>query len=83
MARATRCLVGGPPNTSRNKAPPTLLNSVYNRYVNWDGKFANTPQLVLAVMANPRNMNMQDEAVLVARLEAVPEYRGIGFPSAP
>ena len=56
---------------------------MYNRYVNWDGKFANTPQLVLAVMANPRNMNMQDEAVLVARLEAVPEYRGIGFPSAP
>lgn len=56
---------------------PTLLNSVYNRYINWDGKFANTPQLVLAVMANPRNMNMQDEAVLVARLEAVPEYRAL------
>jgi cytochrome c peroxidase len=56
---------------------PTLLNSVYNRYINWDGKFANTPQLVLAVMANPRNMNMQDEAVLAARLEAVPEYRAL------
>ncbi|HKO56253.1 MAG TPA: cytochrome c peroxidase [Thermoanaerobaculia bacterium] len=54
---------------------PTLLNSVYYRYVNWDGKFANVPQLVLAVMANPRNMNMQDEGVLVARLESVPAYR--------
>ena len=54
---------------------PTLLNSAYNRYINWDGKFANVPELVLAVMANPRNMNMQDESVLVARLESVPEYR--------
>ena len=54
---------------------PTLLNSVYYRYINWDGKFANVPELVLAVLANPRNMNMQDEGVLVARLESVPEYR--------
>lgn len=54
---------------------PTLLNAVYYRYVNWDGKFASVPQLVLAVMANPRNMNMQDESVLVARLESVPAYR--------
>ena len=54
---------------------PTLLNSAYNRYINWDGKFANVPELVLAVMANPKNMNMQDERVLVKRLEAVPEYR--------
>ena len=54
---------------------PTLLNSVYYRYINWDGKFGNVPQLVLAVLANPRNMNMQDEGVLVARLESVPAYR--------
>lgn len=54
---------------------PTLLNAVYSRYVSWDGRFANARELVLAVLANPRNMNMQDEAVLVARLESVPEYR--------
>lgn len=54
---------------------PTLLNAAYYRYINWDGKFANTVELVPAVMANPRNMNMQDEAVLVARLESVPAYR--------
>ena len=54
---------------------PTLLNSVYYRYINWDGKFANVPQLVLAVLANPKNMNMQDEKVLIARLESVPAYR--------
>lgn len=54
---------------------PTLLNAVYSRYVNWDGKFANARELVLAVLANPRNMNLQDEAVLVARLESAPEYR--------
>jgi cytochrome c peroxidase len=54
---------------------PTLLNSAYYRYINWDGKFANISQLVLGVLANPRNMNMQDESVLVARLESVPEYR--------
>lgn len=54
---------------------PTLLNAAYNRYINWDGKFANIRELILAVLANPRNMNMQDEGVLVARLESVPEYR--------
>jgi cytochrome c peroxidase len=54
---------------------PTVLNAAYNRYINWDGKFANISQLVLAVLANPRNMNMQDEGVLVSRLESVPEYR--------
>lgn len=54
---------------------PTLLNSGYYRYINWDGKFAKISQLVLGVLANPKNMNMQDENVLVARLEAAPEYR--------
>ena len=54
---------------------PTLLNAVYYRYINWDGKFANVAQLVPAVLANPRNMNMQDETVLVARLQSVPAYR--------
>jgi cytochrome c peroxidase len=54
---------------------PTLLNAAYYRYINWDGKFATIPELVLAVLANPRNMNMQDEDVLVARLESVPAYR--------
>jgi cytochrome c peroxidase len=54
---------------------PTLLNSAYYRYINWDGKFAKISQLVLAVLANPQNIKMQDESVLVARLESVPEYR--------
>lgn len=54
---------------------PTLLNAAYYRFINWDGKFASTAQLVPAVLANPKNMNMQDEAVLVDRLESVPEYR--------
>lgn len=54
---------------------PTVLNAAYYRYINWDGKFAKTSELVLAVLANPKNMNMQDERVLVSRLESVPEYR--------
>jgi cytochrome c peroxidase len=54
---------------------PTLLNAAYYRYINWDGKFTSTAQLVPAIMANPKNMNMQDESVLAARLESVPEYR--------
>jgi len=56
---------------------PTLLNAAYYRYINWDGKFASTAQLVPAIMSNPRNMNMQDESVLVARLESVPAYRAL------
>ena len=54
---------------------PTLLNSAYYRYINWDGKYSNIPQLIIAVLANPRNMNMQDERVLISRLESVPAYR--------
>lgn len=54
---------------------PTVLNAGYSRYINWDGKFANIRELVLGVMANPRNMNMQNEGILIARLESVPEYR--------
>lgn len=54
---------------------PTLLNAAYYRFINWDGKFASTAQLVPAIMANPRNMNLQDDTVLVSRLESVPEYR--------
>lgn len=56
---------------------PTLLNAAYYRYINWDGKFASTTQLVPAIMANPRNMNMQDESVLITRLDAVKEYRAM------
>ena len=54
---------------------PTLLNAAYYRFINWDGKFTSTAQLVPAILANPRNMNMQDERVLASRLESVPEYR--------
>jgi cytochrome c peroxidase len=54
---------------------PTLLNAAYYRYINWDGKFTSTTQLVPAILANPKNMNLPDDAVLVARLEAVPAYR--------
>lgn len=54
---------------------PTLLNAAYYRFINWDGKFASTAQLVPAILANPRNMNMQDEKVLASRLESVPEYQ--------
>lgn len=54
---------------------PTLLNAAYYRYINWDGKFTSTTQLVPAILANPRNMNLPDEAMLVARLESVQEYR--------
>jgi cytochrome c peroxidase len=54
---------------------PTVLNAGYAEFMSWDGKFANTSQLVLAVLGNPKNMNMQDEGTLIARLESVPEYR--------
>lgn len=54
---------------------PTVLNSGYYEFINWDGKFANISQLVLAVLANPKNMNMPDESVLITRLQEVPEYR--------
>lgn len=56
---------------------PTLLNAAYYRYVNWDGKFASTVQLVPTILANPQNMNMQDETVLAARLESVQAYRAL------
>jgi cytochrome c peroxidase len=67
----------GTAGTPMARHTPTLLNSTYYRYINWDGKFGSVPPLVLAVLANPKNMNMQDERVLVARLESVPAYSAL------
>jgi cytochrome c peroxidase len=54
---------------------PTVLNAAYYRSWNWDGKFTSIRQHTLATMGNPKNMNLQNESLLIARLELVPAYR--------
>jgi cytochrome c peroxidase len=53
---------------------PTVINAVYNGAQNWDGEFTSIADHAVGAMTNPRTMNMEDEAVLVARLETVPRY---------
>jgi cytochrome c peroxidase len=54
---------------------PTVLNTAYYRSWNWDGKFTSMRRHAIATMGNPKNMNLESEAVLVARLERAPAYR--------
>jgi cytochrome c peroxidase len=54
---------------------PTVLNAAYYQSWNWDGKFTSIREHTLGTMGNPRNMNLQDEQLLIARLEGVPAYR--------
>jgi len=53
---------------------PTVLNVAYSSFLNWDGKFTTLRQHAVATIANPVNMNLPDESVLVARLDAEPGY---------
>jgi cytochrome c peroxidase len=54
---------------------PTILNASYNAFQSWDGKFRKAEDHVTSAMNNPINMNLPDEAELISRLEAVPQYR--------
>jgi cytochrome c peroxidase len=56
---------------------PTVLNAAYNEPQFWDGRAMGLEQQAVVPITAPAEMNMTDEAELIARLEAEPRYRAL------
>ena len=54
---------------------PTVLNAAFNTAQFWDGRAATLDEQCKGPLLSPDEMNMVDETHLIARLNAVPEYR--------
>ena len=54
---------------------PTVLNAAFNAAQFWDGRAATLDEQCKGPLLSPDEMNMVDETHLIARLNAVPEYR--------
>ena len=54
---------------------PTVLNAAFNSAQFWDGRAATLDEQCKGPLLSPDEMNMVDETHLMARLNAVPEYR--------
>ncbi|MGL4622774.1 cytochrome-c peroxidase [Chroococcidiopsis sp.] len=56
-----------------NVNTPTVYNSAFNAYLNWNGKFSTLEDFTTAVIQNPRAMGIQWQ-VLLPKLQRVPDY---------
>ena len=54
---------------------PTVLNAMFSRHLFWDGRARTLEEQAKQPLVNPLEMGMPDHGAVVARLEAVPEYR--------
>ncbi|MDT5268359.1 MAG: cytochrome c peroxidase [Acidobacteriota bacterium] len=54
---------------------PTVLNAMFSRSLFWDGRARTLEEQAKQPLVNPLEMGMPDQAAVVARLGAVPEYR--------
>lgn len=54
---------------------PTVLNAAFNTAQFWDGRAATLDEQCKGPLLSPNEMNMVDETHLIARLNAVPDYR--------
>jgi len=52
---------------------PTVYNSAFNAYLNWNGRFATLEDFTTAVIQNPTAMGIEWQ-VLLPKLQQVPEY---------
>ncbi|NVJ00037.1 cytochrome-c peroxidase [Myxococcus sp. AM009] len=53
---------------------PTLLNALFNASQFWDGRASTLEDQAKLPILNPREMGMPDEAAVVAKVKAIPEY---------
>lgn len=54
---------------------PTVLNAMFSRRLFWDGRARTLEEQAKQPLVNPLEMGMPDHAAVVARLEAIAEYR--------
>ena len=53
---------------------PTLLNALFSASQFWDGRASTLEDQAKLPILNPREMGMPDEAAVVAKVKAIPEY---------
>jgi len=54
---------------------PTVLNAAYNTFQFWDGRASSLEEQARGPITSPAEMNLVDEAELVARLDGNPHYK--------
>jgi len=54
---------------------PTTLNAMFNQSQFWDGRTRSLEEQAMQPLLNPLEMGMPDREAVVARLNAIPEYR--------
>jgi len=54
---------------------PTLLNARFNNSYFWDGRVRTLEEQAKQPLLNPKEMGMETETALVARVASIPEYR--------
>lgn len=75
-AFADRNRVGlGVAGRSGTRNVPTTLNAMFNESQFWDGRVRSLEEQAMQPLLNPLEMGMPDRAAVVARLNAIPEYR--------
>ena len=71
----TQMLAVGVERKVGTRNAPTVLNAMFSRHLFWDGRARTLEEQAKQPLVNPLEMGMPDHAAVVARLEAVPEYR--------
>ncbi len=59
-----------------NRRTPSLLNSAYNSVQFWDGRAKSLEDQALEPMVGANEMGLPNRQTLLARVRAIPEYRG-------
>lgn len=70
-----RALALGVSNNSGTRNAPTILNSAFVSQLFWDGRTSRLEEQAKQPLLNSFEMGMSDDASVVSRLAAIPEYR--------
>ena len=71
----TQMLAVGVERKVGTRNAPTVLNAMFSRHLFWDGRARTLEEQAKQPLVNPLEMGMPDHGAVVARLEAIPEYR--------
>ena len=70
-----RALAIGVSDTMGTRNAPTILNAMFVSQLFWDGRTGRLEEQAKQPLLNSFEMGMSDEASVVSRLSAIPEYR--------
>lgn len=65
----------GVSNKVGTRNAPTILNAMFSEQLFWDGRAGSLEEQAKQPMSNPFEMGMGNDAAVVARISAIPEYQ--------